>query len=160
MEWYNIVITILTILAIPTLFGLIWKDIYEKEKKKSAKNQNRRDQEELDTLRRVIQEEITPLKTKIDEMDKKLGKDSNGTLCTLRNDILRCYYECLQKGYRNDFDYTNIHDLDEAYKALNGNSFVADVMHRFDLLLTEEEFDQKKNGKNARIEKGNDDKSK
>ena len=58
-----------------------------------------------------------------------------GTLSSLRNDILTCYYRCVEKGYRNDWDYTNIHDLYKSYSELHGNSFVADVMERFDNLL-------------------------
>lgn len=65
---------------------------------------------------------------------------SEGELSSLRNDILTCYYRCREKGYRGDWDYTNIHDLYDAYKQLHGNSFIDDVMKRFEALPAKEEL--------------------
>lgn len=98
------------------------------------------DEKLTETLNNTIQEAIKPLTEKIDGLDKKLAATAEGTLATLRNDILTCYYRCREKGYRNDYDYQNIHDLYEAYVALDGNSFVEDIMNRFDNLPVKEEI--------------------
>lgn len=91
----------------------------------------------VDTICSKIDEKVLPMEAQL----KAIG---GGTLSSLRNDILTCYYRCVEKGYRNDWDYTNIHDLYESYSELHGNSFVADVMERFDHLPTKEEYDKKK----------------
>lgn len=87
-----------------------------------------------------IDANVASVQNEIKEVNDKLDRVADGTLSTLRNDILNCYYKCREKGFRNDYDYTNIHDLWDAYKALNGNSFVEDVMNRFDNLPPKEEF--------------------
>jgi len=86
-----------------------------------------------------VSEVVRPLENKIDTLTKKLDKVEEGTLSTLRNDILTCYYRCVEKGYRNDYDYQNIHHMYEAYAELHGNSYVADVMKRFDDLPVKED---------------------
>ena len=63
-------------------------------------------------------------------MEKRIDENKD----YIRNDIKNCYYESLEKGYRNDYDFKNIHDLYEAYKNLGGNSFIEDIMVRFDKL--------------------------
>ena len=123
------------------------------DKTDREKEQKEKDEKELEDYKKqeaeekfiervdsTIQEAIKPLTAKIDSLDSKLAATADGTLATLRNDILTCYYRCREKGYRNDYDYQNIHDLYEAYVALDGNSFVADIMERFDNLSVKEEI--------------------
>ena len=93
-------------------------------------------------VREVVQEEIKPLSEKVDILTDKVSKTEEGTLSSLRNDILTCYYRCVEKGYRGDWDFENIHHLYEAYSSLHGNSFVGDVIRRFDTLPTKEEFEK------------------
>ena len=143
MQWYQVISLIVSIFAIPTLIGLIWKDIFEKRKENSEKQKAKRRAEFQENVREVIREENEPIKETIDCIDKKLDKVSDGTLCTLRNDIKDCFYGCVDKGYRNDYDFKNIHDLYEAYSNLNGNSFIEDIMIRFDALPSKEEFTNK-----------------
>ena len=101
----------------------------------------------VDTIGKMIDDKVNPI-------SKKLNAIGDGTLSSLRNDILTCYYRCVEKGFRNDWDYTNIHDLYESYAELDGNSFVADVMKRFDELQTREQFEKaKKKKKQALREK-------
>jgi len=90
----------------------------------------------VQTIGKMIDDKVSP-------MSKKLDAIGDGTLSSLRNDILTCYYKCVDKGYRNDYDYTNVHDMYESYYNLNGNSFVADVMKRFDELPTKEDWEKK-----------------
>lgn len=129
------------------------RTFYKKAQEKDKITEQRvtremQDRDELEILRRKREQEdlfkeirtiIQPLDSKINQINSKLTATSAGTLATLRNDILTCYYRCSEKGYRNDYDYQNIHDLYEAYVALDGNSFVADIMNRFDNLPIKEE---------------------
>ena len=133
-NWISIVSLIVSIVAIPTLTGLVWKDIYNKRKENSEAKKAERKREFQENVREVIRAENKPIKEKIDCIDEKLDKVSDGTLSTLRNDIKNCYYESLEKGYRNDYDFKNIHDLYDDYKNLGGNSFIEDIMVRFDKL--------------------------
>jgi len=139
-NWLPIASFVISLLAIPTLMGLIWKDVWERKKENSEKRKAEKKKELQENVREVIKEENKPIKESIEEIDKKLDLVSDGTLCSLRNDIKNCYYECLEKGYRNDYDFQNIHDLYEAYENLGGNSFITDIMVRFDRLPPKDEF--------------------
>lgn len=90
-------------------------------------------------MREVLQQENKPVNDKLDQLTVRLGTVENGCLSGLRNDILTCYYRCKEKGYRNDYDYQNVHHLYEAYDELHGNSFIADIMDRFDKLPVKED---------------------
>ena len=103
------------------------------------KSDNMREQRREDMIA-VVKAELIPVADKIDALIDKVSKTENGTLSSLRNDILTCYYRCCEKGYRGDWDFENIHHLFDAYKELNGNSFVRDVMTRFDELPSKEEY--------------------
>lgn len=114
------------------------RDAKEQEFKRQALElealKEKEEKELLDkTIRDAIKQETEPLARKLDAV-------ANGTLSGLRNSILTCYYKCLEKGYRNDWDYQNVHHLNDSYLDLNGNSYVADVMRRFDELPTKEEY--------------------
>ena len=100
--------------------------------------------EAQDELKAEIKEMLKPLEDKMDAMDEKISLTSDGTLASLRNDILTAYYKCAEKGFRNDYDFQNVHDLYEAYTQLHGNSFIKDVMDRFDKLPTKEVFEAQK----------------
>ena len=146
--WWAIPIIFSTILTFVVKRNLTKHfDKLDKERKKKEENEQEladyKKQEEdkklAEALNVAIQTAIQPLEEKIDAIGLKLNATSEGTLATLRNDILTCYYRCREKGYRNDYDYQNIHDLYDAYVTLDGNSFVADVMDRFDNLAIKEE---------------------
>lgn len=51
-------------------------------------------------------------------------KIANGTKCQLRSEMLRIYYHNKDKGEIRQYEYENFVMLYEAYKALNGNSFI------------------------------------
>ena len=54
----------------------------------------------------------------------KVNKISNGTKCQLRSEMLRIYYHHHEAGKIRQYEYENFVFLYEAYKALNGNSFI------------------------------------
>lgn len=49
---------------------------------------------------------------------------ANGQRCQLRNDMLQIYYHNRDKERIRQYEYENFVMLYEAYKALNGNSFI------------------------------------
>lgn len=53
-----------------------------------------------------------------------MRKISNGTRCQLRNEMLRIYYHNKNDDKIRQYEYENFVMLYEAYKALNGNSFI------------------------------------
>ncbi len=83
---------------------------------------------------------IEPIYKKLAEIEEQINKLSQGELCTLRTSILSNYYNCVDKGYYNDYDYTNLTELYNIYSDLGGNCFVHDVMNRFNDLPAKEEI--------------------
>lgn len=121
----------------------------EEEREKSEERireglKKERREEITEIVSSVISEKTVPLTDEVKSIEHKLDKVADGTLSTLRNDILTCYYKCVDKGYRNDYDYQNVHHMFDSYRELNGNSYVADVVERFDKLPTKEEWEKKK----------------
>lgn len=62
----------------------------------------------------------------------KLGKVSQGTKCQLRSEMLHIYYKGADKKTIRQYEYQNFLMLYEAYKALNGNSFVDKIKREVD----------------------------
>jgi hypothetical protein len=77
---------------------------------------------------------LTTLVTLIGEIGVLLGvivpvivsvrKIANGQKCQLRSDMLSIYYHNCETGKIRQYEYENFVFLYEAYKALNGNSFI------------------------------------
>lgn len=77
---------------------------------------------------------ITAIATLIGEIGVLLGviipvkrnmrKIAEGTRCQLRSEMLRIYYHNKNDGKIRQYEYENFVMLYEAYKALNGNSFI------------------------------------
>ena len=144
---------ILLNLAVTTVVGILIKRWFTKHDEKQAKIREEHErlaalekEQERDRLKQEMDahcnNQVNAMRQELGPIAKQLNCISNGTLSGLRNDILDCYYRCLEKGYRNDWDYTNIHDLYASYLSLGGNSFVADVMDRFDKLPTKEQWEK------------------
>jgi len=55
-------------------------------------------------------------------------KIANGQRCQLRSEMLRTYYHHREARIIRQYEYENFIMLYEAYKALNGNSFI-DKIH-------------------------------
>lgn len=78
--------------------------------------------------------DLTALVTLIGEIGVLVGalipvvvtikKISAGTKCQLRSEMLRIYYHNHEAGKIRQYEYENFVFLYEAYKALNGNSFI------------------------------------
>lgn len=78
--------------------------------------------------------DLTTIVTLIGEIGVLLGvivpviistrKIRNGMKCQLRSEMLQIYYRNREKKIIHQYEYENFVLLYEAYKALNGNSFI------------------------------------
>lgn len=144
MQWYEILISVLTLLAIPSLIGILWKDLHVKNKERREHNGDLKNKEQEESLRKIIREETETLNSKVDALNQNFDIIKEGVVCTLRNDILTAYHECCRKGYRDERDYSNIQHLYECYKGLGGNSFVDGLMEEFKELPNEDQYKKDK----------------
>ena len=133
--------TIISALIGPICLAIVNGRIKRQEKADTVRHEQRQEERRKE-IKEVVTEVITPIIKEVEIINNKTDLNSGANLSTLRNDILTCYYRCVDKGYRNDYDYTNMHDMYDSYKKLQGNSFVKDIMVRFDALPTKEEYDK------------------
>lgn len=153
MNWVEVAITTAIGAIITTLIGLFLtryikkqfkqKDEFEEFQKQKQDEKNRTD------MRHIVREELVPVREDIkgvaDRVSRVEGNQEilkSGSISALKNDILDVYYKCNKKGYRNDYDYQTVHTSFESYKGLGGNSFIVDVVFRFDNLPTKEEWEK------------------
>ena len=147
MELYQI----LCLIGIPTLSTLIVTAIFNWVLNGSKRAKEQRSAERKADLKELFDEFIVPMdnktnemNTKIDNMHSDLKKVSIGTLASLRNDLLECYYSCKKKGYRNTDDTKNFNRMFNAYIDLGGNDIiehdVAPAFHELHLVTQEEEI--------------------
>lgn len=68
--------------------------------------------------------ELVALVSAIIPMIVWIRKVANGQRCQLRNEMLRIYYRHHEDEKIRQYEYENFVYLYEAYKALNGNSFI------------------------------------
>ena len=59
-----------------------------------------------------------------------IKKIANGTKCQLRSEMLRIYYRNHDAKKIRQYEYQNFVELHEAYKALNGNSFIDEIYEK------------------------------
>lgn len=111
---------------------------FQKKDSECAFLEDQRVEEQIKIIKEVVKEELKTVKTDLNTLMDSMNSIEEGTLSSLRNDILTCYYRCVEKGYRNDYDYNNIHDMYDAYVRLKGNSFIQDVIIRFNNLPSKE----------------------
>lgn len=136
LQWIQIVSLIISTLSIPTIAALIWKELYEKKKAERAEKKELKNQENIKTIREIIKEEISSIEKKIDKMSENLRLVGTGTLSSLRNDILKSYYDCVIRGYRTQDDSENFREMYQAYKNLGGNSFIdEDIVPSFEKIV-------------------------
>ena len=57
-------------------------------------------------------------------------KIANGTRCQLRSEMLRIYYRNYEAKTIRQYEYQNFAELYDAYKALNGNSFIDEIFEK------------------------------
>jgi hypothetical protein len=151
MAWLPIVSLIVSCLGIPSLGALVITDIYRKHKENSEQAKELKRKQAMDDVREVVKEEIKPTNDKLEDTKEEIkslktdiAEIKTGTLASLRNDLLGCYYDCCKKGYRTSDDIHNWQDMLDAYHKLGGNSFITEVNVLFNELPSEEQWKSKK----------------
>lgn len=142
--WLISLITLIGSAVVTSVVSIVCSRVinnqFKKKDEMQAASEEQNEQRRKAEMNEIVKAEIEPLTNNISELQKSIEYISEGTLSSLRNDILICYYRCVEKGYRNDYDMTNMVDMYHAYVTLHGNSFVKDVMDRFKSLPSKEEF--------------------
>ena len=148
MELYQI----LCLIGIPTLSTLIVTALFNHFMNGSKKAKENRSKERKEDLKELFDEFIVPMNEKTDSISEKvstmyddLKKVSAGTLASLRNDLLECFYNCRQKGFRNNDDTQNFNRMFNAYISLGGNDIIEHdiepAFHNLKLVTPEEELE-------------------
>lgn len=137
--WASILVAIISALVGPLCVAVVNHRIKKTEKKEQELHEERKAERRRE-IKEVVDDSISPLRQDLKDANDKLTAVSEGTLSTLRNDITVCYYRCHEKHYRNDYDYENLHHMYNAYQELHGNSYIADIVARFDQLPTKEQY--------------------
>lgn len=154
-QWVLTLISVGASAIVSTVIGIIIKRSFDKyfqrkDREEAIKEAALKEAEELrkaeeerkleSMINKVVEVHTDPIDQKLDQMEDKLNKVANGTVDTLRDRILSAYYKCLDKGYRTQYDFENVHHMNTDYINLDGNTFVADCIQKFDALPSEEEF--------------------
>ena len=170
-QWVLTLISVGASAIVSTVVGIIIKRSFDKYFKKKDKEEadkeealtrakelkEAEDQRKLENMiNKVVELHTDPIDQKLDEVEDKLTKVANGTVDTLRDRILSSYYKCLEKGYRTQYDFENVHHMNTDYINLDGNTFVADCIQKFDALPSEEEYKLANKPKRIRKKKTTD----
>lgn len=123
MQWFTIVTGVLTLLAIPSLCGLLWKDLYTRKKENSETAKQEREKKNLEKIREVVKEENEPLRKEISNLTELTNKMKESDVTLLRDRMQCSLNYCKKQGYRSTSDYANWVELLNAYKELGGNHF-------------------------------------
>ena len=149
----SLVIAFLTLLGVGTYMKLLWEDKHRRKLQQTEEAKLKQQEERKQELRDALAPEIEKINTNMEKMaeqivhiNERIERLEKNLKDTLRDSILSRYYDCVHKGYRNNYDTTNILHLKEDYDELHGNSFVEDLMKRFEKLPTKEEFENNKEG--------------
>ena len=86
---------------------------------------------------------MEPVKESLKIIGNKISFLEEGECSSLRNDLLNSYRHCERCGYRTTEDTQNWAHMYEAYKNLNGNSFIDTLKTDFDCIDTYDEYKKK-----------------
>lgn len=175
--WLNIILPaiitlVLSGILIPIFTGVIGRKITkyfddkeenekkERERKEAAAALAKENAEKLAKIEKAQQEELLlekvdsivkkhtdPIDTQLEQVEADLSRVKCGTVDTLRDRILSCYYKCEAKGYYTQYEFENIHHMYDDYVELKGNSFVERCLKDFDSLDSEEKWKAKQKRK-------------
>ena len=116
---------------VTTTVGLVVKKSVEKrfDRKEAARTEleklqeEKRRQERREDVLQTLHEELKPLIDKVDNMQKALNLDVEGTVTQLREFMKLSRDRFVAQGYISASDYASWHELYSTYKKLGGNHF-------------------------------------
>lgn len=154
MQWFTIVTSVLTILAVPTLCGLLWKDLYARKKENNDENKRIREEKNLEKIRGVIREETAPIYNEIAQVNEAVKIMKEGDTTLLRDRMQCSLNYCKKQGYRTSADLASWNEMYNSYKNLGGNHFKEYVnawKEEMENLPSEEEYEEL-HGKNTKTQ--------
>jgi hypothetical protein len=143
MQWFTIVTSILTILAVPTLCGLLWKDLYTRKKENNDENRKMKEEKNLEKIRTVIKEENAPIREEIIKVNEAISALKEGNTTLLRDRMQCSVGFCKRQGYKTSTDLASWNEMYNSYQKLGGNHFKEYVnawKEEMEELPTEEEY--------------------
>ena len=116
---------------VTTSVGLVVTKAVEKrfDRKEAARTEleklqeEKRRQERREDVLQTLHEELKPLIDKVDNMQKALNLDVEGTVTQLREFMKLSRDRFVEQGYISASDYASWHELYSTYKKLGGNHF-------------------------------------
>lgn len=145
-EWSITLLSLAVSTIVTTIIGYLIKRSFDKyfnrkqtqddERKKQLQEAGKvldanRDRELREIIREEFKIQVAELNTTVEGINTEVKKlqesadlNANATKCLLRDRILQIYYQCVTKGYKTSKEDENINHFYEAYKSLNGNSYV------------------------------------
>ena len=116
---------------VTTSVGLVVKKSVEKrfDRKEAVRaeleklQEEKRRQERREDVLQTLHEELKPLIDKVDNMQKALNLDVEGTVTQLREFMKLSRDRFVEQGYISASDYASWHELYSTYKKLGGNHF-------------------------------------
>lgn len=143
--------TLLTFLisGITALIGLIIGDVYTRIKKNGKKARERKKKEHEEEIRKILKEEVTPLKEKITEANNRIKEIQDNDLDilkkanrdSLRYQLYRIYDTCI--FYTTADSRYSEKELFDSYRKLDGNHDCQLRHDKFISLPHEEEYNYK-----------------
>lgn len=143
MQWFTIVTSILTILAVPTLCGLLWKDLYTRKKENNDENRKMKEEKNLEKIRTVIKEENASIREEITKVNEAISVLKEGDTTLLRDRMQCSVGFCKRQGYKTSADLASWNEMYSSYQKLGGNHFKEYVnawKEEMEELPTEEEY--------------------
>ena len=116
---------------VTTIVGLVVKKSVAKrfDRKEAVRTEleklqeEKRRQERREDVLQTVHEELKPLIDKVDNMQKALNLDVEGTVTQLREFMKLSRDRFVEQGYISASDYASWHELYSTYKKLGGNHF-------------------------------------
>lgn len=104
-----------------------------KQKSLKYKGMKKKEYEEMvsDIANKVAAETFQPLERKITVIEQDISKLKEGTQASLRNDLLKTYNHCNRQGYKTKEEMQDFVDMFDAYRKLDGNSFIVELNEEF-----------------------------
>lgn len=146
-DWILLVISILSFLGFGTFFSFLWNRSIKKHQQDSEMMKQYIEKQQKEELDQVIKSDLRPIEEAIKQLQQDRKDEKKALTATLKNDLLKSFYDCDGKGYKTLWDAQNFNAMYEAYLKLGGNSFIKnDIAPKFNA-LPERTDNDKKGGK-------------
>lgn len=104
-----------------------------KQRSLKYKGMKKKEYEDMvsDIANKVVAGAFQPLEQEINTIKQDISKLKEGTQASLRNDLLKTYNHCNRQGYKTKEEMQDFVDMFDAYRKLDGNSFIIELNKEF-----------------------------